>query len=294
MTLEEARVTANGVDFAYLATGPADGPLALCLHGFPDSAWTWRHLLPRLAEAGYRAVAPWMRGYAPTAVPSDGRYQTGALVADGNALHEALGGDGRAVLVGHDWGAVAAYGIASHAPDRWRRVVAIAVPPANVVGAAFVTSYDQLRRSWYMFFFQNPLSDLVVGSPGVGFVEHLWRDWSPGYADNAFDVARTLEAIPAGPNLAAALGYYRATFDPSGNDPALAAEQAAAGQIPPQALLYLHGADDGCMGADLAAMVDPAGLATGSRVEVVPGVGHFLHVEDPDGVNDRIVRFLEG
>ena len=71
MTITEGRISANGVEFGYLETG--EGPLALCLHGFPDSAWTWRHLLPALADAGYRAVAPFMRGYAPTSVPADGR-----------------------------------------------------------------------------------------------------------------------------------------------------------------------------------------------------------------------------
>src|SRR5205807_4960328 len=128
----------NGVEFAYLEDGPPDGPLALCLHGFPDSAHTWRHLLPELAAAGFHGVAPWMRGYGPSAVPADGRYQTGALVADATALHAALGGDDRAVLIGHDWGAVATYGAASFAPERWQRVVAMAVPPS--VGASLFAS----------------------------------------------------------------------------------------------------------------------------------------------------------
>ncbi|GAA3956400.1 hypothetical protein GCM10023085_43700 [Actinomadura viridis] len=92
-------ITANGLEFGYLSAGPADGPLALCLHGFPDSAYSWRHLLPELAAAGYHAVAPFMRGYAPTAVPADGAYQSGALAADANALHEALGGAADAVLI---------------------------------------------------------------------------------------------------------------------------------------------------------------------------------------------------
>jgi pimeloyl-ACP methyl ester carboxylesterase len=120
-------VHANGIDITYLECG--SGPLALCLHGFPDSAHTWRHLLPALAESGFRAVAPFMRGYAPTSVPTDGLYQTGALAADANALHAALGGGDDAVLVGHDWGAPAAYGAAGSAPDRWRRVGGMAVPP---------------------------------------------------------------------------------------------------------------------------------------------------------------------
>src|SRR5688572_29425956 len=91
--LQNGTIRANGVEFAYLADGPDDGPLAMCLHGFPDTAHTYRHLLPRLAGAGFRAVAPWMRGYAPTGIPPDGHYQGGALANDANALHDALGGD---------------------------------------------------------------------------------------------------------------------------------------------------------------------------------------------------------
>ena len=122
------RVTANGIEFGILEVG--SGPLALCLHGFPDSAHTWRHLLPELAQAGFHAVAPFMRGYAPTALAVDGCYQLGALVADAVALHDALGGDEQAVLIGQDLGS----------RDRVRRggarartlaqTVIIAVPPA--------------------------------------------------------------------------------------------------------------------------------------------------------------------
>src|SRR5216110_1139498 len=132
-------VKANGVAFEYLEDGPPDGPLAVCLHGFPDSAHTWRSLLPELASAGFHAVAPFLRGYAPTAVPADGRYQTGALVADACALHEALAGDERAVLIGHDWGAPAVYGAAAFAPERWSKVVGMAVPPAGAMGAGFTS-----------------------------------------------------------------------------------------------------------------------------------------------------------
>src|SRR5688500_11701558 len=93
-------IEANGREVGLLEAG--EGPLALCLHGFPDSAHTWRHLLPALAEAGFHAVAPFLRGYAPTAVPHDACYSMGALVADAVAMHQALDGDGQAVLIGHD------------------------------------------------------------------------------------------------------------------------------------------------------------------------------------------------
>lgn len=287
----ELRVEAGGLGFGCLAVGPEDGPLALCLHGFPDTAHTYRHLLPELAAAGYRAVAPFSRGYAPTDVPADGRYQTGALARDAVALHEALGGDGRAVLIGHDWGAQATYGAASTAPDRWRRVVAMAVPVGPALAGSFFT-YDQIKRSFYMYFFQNPLADVLVGADDLAFVARLWADWSPGY-DAAEDLAHVREALGTPENLAAALGYYRALFDPGRQAPELAAEQQAVGTVPPQPTLYLHGAQDGCMGADVSEAVRAA-LSPGSDVAVVEGTGHFLHLERPDEVNARILGFLRG
>lgn len=289
MELRTGRVTANDVDFAYLAAGDS-GPLALCLHGFPDSAHGWRHLLPRLAEAGFRAVAPFMRGYAPTAVPADGRYQTGALAADAVALHEALDGGDDAVIIGHDWGAMATYGAANLAPGSWRRVVAAAVPPMAALFGGF-TRYDQLRRSWYMFFFQNPLAEGIVAADDLGFVDRLWADWSPGY-DAAEELPRVKESLRDPANLAAALGYYRAMFDPAHQDPALAAEQAATTELNPQPTLYLHGADDGCVGAELAVGVEAFLPGEGSRVEVLDRCGHFLQLERPDEFGRLVVDFL--
>lgn len=288
VTIEEGRVTANGVDFAYLAAGR--GPLVLCLHGFPDTARTWRHLLPELAAAGYRAVAPFMRGYAPTAVPTDGHYQTGALVADACALHEALGGDADAAVVGHDWGAAAAYGAAVFEPDRWRRVVAAAVPPAGIFGRALSSSYDQVRRSWYMFFFQHALAEVVLTANDMAFIDRLWADWSPGY-DASDDLAAVKDALRDREHLLAALGYYRAAFGATPHDPALADAQQAAGGLPPQPTLYLHGRDDGCIGAELAEGVSDL-LAPGSQVGVLDRAGHFLHLEQPGAVNRAITEFL--
>jgi pimeloyl-ACP methyl ester carboxylesterase len=290
MSFTEGRVTANDVDFAYLEVG--SGPLALCLHGFPDSAWTYRFLLPALAGAGFRAVAPFMRGYAPTAVPADGRYQTGVLGLDACALHEALGGGGDAVIIGHDWGAMATYTAANHEPERWRRVVAMAVPPAGAVGAGFM-QYRQLKKSWYMFFFQHGLSDVVVGMDDLAFIDGLWEDWSPGY-DGGEDVPHVKDALRDPANLAAALGYYRATLGGVGLDPALDAVQAAGSNPTTQPTLYLHGRTDGCMGVEIAEGAEPFLTSEGSRLEIVDGVGHFLHVEKPDEVNGLIVDFVRG
>ena len=133
MAIDSITVETDELTYGCLTAGDS-GPLALCLHGFPDTAHGWRELLPVLADAGYRAVAPFMRGYAPTSVPTDGQYHVATLVRDATVLHDALDGDGDAVIIGHDWGALATYGAAAYAPDRWRRVVAAAVPPAAAMG----------------------------------------------------------------------------------------------------------------------------------------------------------------
>jgi pimeloyl-ACP methyl ester carboxylesterase len=282
-------VAANGLEFACLSDGPEDGPLALCLHGFPDTAHTWRHLLPELAGAGYRAVAPFLRGYAPTAMPEDGHYQVGALVRDVNALHEVLGGDGDAVLVGHDWGALAAYGAVAHQPARWRRAVTLAVPPTASIGMSLLT-YAQLRCSWYMFFFLSPLAEAALPLDDYSFIDDLWRDWSPGY-DGAWDVARVKESIGDPEHMVAAISYYRAMWNPALQVPELADEQAAALLPTPKPTLYLHGREDGCM--LLSSMGSPLDfMAEGSALEVIDDAGHFLHVERPEVVNRHIMRFL--
>jgi pimeloyl-ACP methyl ester carboxylesterase len=271
-------VEANGLTFHYLSMG--DGPLALLLHGFPDSAHTWRHLMPALADAGFRAVAPWTRGYAPTAVPTDGDYAVATLAADANALHRALGGGADAVLVGHDWGAITAYGAAAVEPDRWRRVVTVAVPPPAVASAAFF-DYAQLKHSFYVYLFQTGLAELVVGADDLAFLDNLWRDWSPSY-DGSVDLRHLKDALRAPANLRAAIGYYRAMF-----------AGGALGDSPPQPTLYLHGEDDGAFLADRV-LEAKAHLSTESEVRVLPGCGHFLHLERPGEINRLVLDWLTG
>ncbi|MDA0637415.1 alpha/beta hydrolase [Nonomuraea sp. MCN248] len=275
--MEIRTVHANGVEFSYLTVG--DGPLALCLHGFPDTAHTWRHLLPALAERGYRAVAPFTRGYAPTEIPADAAYEGAALAADALALHEELGGDESAVLIGHDWGAFPVYAVA----DRFRAAVTMAVPPPAALFTGLM-EYDQLKRSFYVFLFQTPLAEAAAASPG--FLDRLWRDWSPGY-DAADDLAFVRRSIGEQANLAAAIGYYRAmmgTTPPSGRYP----DPGTAASTP---ILYLHGERDGCLAPEMVKDALPH-LPAGSRAELVPGAGHFLHLERPDVVNRLVLDWL--
>jgi pimeloyl-ACP methyl ester carboxylesterase len=288
--VEQIAVDAGGLPVAALAAGPADGPLAVCLHGFPDTAHTWRHLLPVLAARGYRAVAPWLRGYAPTGPATDGRYDLDSLAADANALHEALGGDGRAVLIGHDWGAEAAYGAAALAPERWRRLVTIAVPPL-ALDERIYRDYDQLKRLFYVFFLKTPRAESALAADDMAFLDRLWADWSPGY-DASEDLRHAKQCLRAPQHLSAAIAYYCADEPgPSGPDDPYADEHAALRRTAPQPTLYLHGDHDGCIDPALTAHARQH-LSKGSRVELVQGAGHFPQLERPFAVNQRILAWV--
>src|SRR3954469_24611026 len=205
MQPETLRVRAGDITFTALAWGPADGPLALCLHGYPDTARTWRHLGPYLGERGWRVVAPYTRRYGPTDLAPAGAYQLGALASDAQRLYGELGGDERAVLIGHDWGAATAYVLGAHAPGLFARFVTLAVPPTRALQTAFRSPVAfvrdlgligcQLRMSWYMFFGLLPgLSERSLGR----LIPKQWADWSPGY-DAGEDIAAVFEAL-ATPN----------------------------------------------------------------------------------------------
>lgn len=288
--MDQARVDVGDLELAYLSAGDRDAPLALCLHGFPDTAHTWRYILPQLAAAGFHAVAPFLRGYAPSALATDGMYQPGALAADANALHDALGANGDAVIIGHDWGATGTYGAVAAEPDRWSKVVAMAVPPGDALVQALLGNLEQLQRSWYMFVFQHPLAELLVAADEHALIARLWSQWSPGY-DHDVDVANVREALAAPENVHAAIGYYRAALGDGPRRDDYDAIQAAAASGPTQPTLYLHGRTDGCVGVEVA---DAAAATAGDHVTfvTVDDARHFLHLEQPEVVNGHILEFL--
>lgn len=281
-------VTANGIEIAYLSEG--DGPLMLCLHGFPDTPHGFNHQLSFFAQQGYRVVAPFLRGYAPTELPRDASYQAAELSRDAIELIGALGHDS-AVIYGHDWGCSPAYGAAVLAPERVQKLVTAAVPYGPGMATALMTNPAQQRRSWYMFYFQTMLADFAVPIDDFAFIEQLWHDWSPGgFPAEALAHAKRTLAQPG--VLAAALAYYRVALDPTRRRPELDADEQRLGRDPIEVpALYLHGADDGCIGLEVTEGMEalfPGGL----QREVLQGAGHFLHMEAPEAFNARVLAFL--
>lgn len=264
----------------------ATRPLVIAVHGFPDTPHTWRHLGPVLAEQGYRVVAPWLPGYD---APATGPISVGTYVRRLEQVRREFRGDERATLIGHDWGANAGYGAVVFGPDAYARLVTLAVPPTSALGPSMF-SYRQLKRSFYIWFIQQVgLAEAAFAAPG--FWESLWADWSPGY-DCAEDVALLRKSVPDA-SIPGIISPYRASFNPQFNDPDTESEAAATLGLPPVPTLYLHGADDGAIGAELLNDVAAHLPAPASSFRLLDGVGHFLHLEQPDRVAELVCGWLE-
>jgi len=281
-------IRAGGLDIGYLDDG--EGPVILLVHGFPDIATTFVPLMGRLAAAGHRVVAPWLRGYWPTT--AERYFDEGTLVADAMAFIEALGID-RVDAVGHDWGADVVYGLGAARPDSVRTAVAMAVPHTVALRANRRRAYRQLQRSFYIWMFQVPgLAETVMPEADWAFIGNLWRDWSPGWQPPEDHLRAVVETLSRPGVLPATLSYYRALSDPGLRDPGradlLAAVEAGPVQVP---TLLLMGANDGCVGPEMAEGADTA-FEADYRLEVLDGVGHFLHLEDPDRVADLVLRWV--
>ena len=274
--------------FGYLAAGPARGRVVVCLHGFPDHAESFAPLLAQLGAAGYRAVAPWMRGYAPSVLA--GPYHAAALADDALAIGRALAGGRRFALVGHDWGAVATWLAAARRSPELACAVTMSVPHPLAFAAHMARHPAQVRHSWYMLFFQLPrLPERALARGDFALVDWLWRDWSPGYALPAAARARLHDCLRA--SMPAPVAYYRTIGRMAAEAAGGLGREGGIDRPVELPLLHLHGARDRC--------IEP-GAARGQRrfvagpfeSEVVAGAGHFLQLEAPDEVGCRVLRWL--
>ena len=279
----------NG-DLRFPALMAGEGEPVILLHGFPDTYENWAVQINALAKAGFTAIAPALRGYAPSCQPGNGDYSLYAAVDDLMVFAAQLGG--RVHLIGHDWGAVVGYLACAQSPETFCSFSALAIPPVRRIPQALLKVPEQVLLSGYMQFFQLPFAPEAWLKKGdLDGVEDLWHrwspDWDPGmYLDNAKHTLAEPGVIPA------ALAWYRSLFKVWKKEHRKARAWLGRDlQTPTQILI---GENDGCMSPKLLehTLVD-SDFNAGMELQTIAGAGHFLHLEKPDVVNAHLLRLLK-
>ena len=275
------RVNAGGLSFSVVVDGPEHGSPVVLLHGWPDSAGVWRHQVPALASAGFRVIAPDLRGFGDSDRP-EGRaaYRARLLCGDVVGVLDALGVE-QVAVVGHDWGAALAWMLASvFAADRVERLAVLAVGHPEAIRNGGLAQH---QRSWYVLLFQFE---------GVAERWLAMDDWAhfrefcaaAGYSEGDVDAAIVRLSRPGA--LTACLEWYRANWSPE----TLVAPPL---NLPPVRCPTLGVWATGDPAVTEATMRDSAAYVTGPwRYERFEGCGHWLQLDAPDRVNDLLLEFL--
>jgi pimeloyl-ACP methyl ester carboxylesterase len=280
----ERFATTNGVRLHVVEAGPDHGPLVVLLHGFPELWYGWRRQIPALAAAGFRVLVPDQRGYNTSDKPAGiASFRLEALAADVVGLMAEAGRE-RALVVGHDWGAIVAWWLALARPERVERLAVLNAPHPAVMRRHLLSSLRQLRRSWYMLFFQLPL------------LPELWLS----RADHA-QLARAVRGGRRGTCTQADLAVYRRAWSEPGALTAMvnwyrAGLRDAMRRLPGSRVgvptLVLWGARDRFLGREMA--VPSAELCADGRLVLLEGATHWVQHDQAEAVNDHLVRFLRG
>lgn len=270
-------VYANSLRFGYIEMG--QGPLILLLHGYPETARSWNGVQTILAESGFRTVAVFMRGYAPTSPASD--YSVRSLGQDVVALIAALG-EQEAIVVGHDWGASAAYEAAFTSPEVVSHLVTLSIP--HPLGTQ--PSVALFRRAPHFLYYQMPTAERLIWSNDFNHIRNIFKSWSPGFdmPENEFEDVRNMLKAPDG--IQGPLSYYHAVAANAQNN----AEIQATSKINVPTLV-IAGDNDGT--ADLA-WFDTAEPAFAARYsfKLMRDTGHFPQIEQPVAVAALIRNFV--
>jgi epoxide hydrolase 4 len=276
--LREGYADVDGQRLHYIEAG--EGPLVVLLHGFPEFWYGWRQQIEPLAAAGFRVVAPDMRGYNLSSRPDGiGAYDTGPLAADIRGLIEERGAQS-ALLAGHDWGGSVAWATAMNHPEAVGRLAILnAAHPRKLLQG--LHHPGQLRKSWYFFFFDLPeLPESVVHADHWGFFRHFLRDASPAYTPEEFD--RYVEAWSQPGAATAMINYYRASVRKKDPEAQLRPLQAPT--------LVIWGQRDRYLGEELAEP-DHADVPNLERVERLPA-SHWVHHDEPARVTQLLADFF--
>ncbi len=270
-----------GLKMHAAVAGPPDGPLVILLHGFPEFWYSWRHQIGALAQAGYRVVAPDQRGYNLT--DKTPPYDIATLAGDVLNLVRACGRE-RCFLAGHDWGAAVAWAIAARHPERVERLAILNVPhPAVMTRALGGRNIRQIRRSWYIFFFQLPrLPEWSLSRRDFARLRWLMGASSRKGTFSDEDLQRYREAWARPGALAASIGWYRAL----GRAMLAGRRRPVAGRVRVPTVI-LWGERDAALGVELAEE-SLAFLESGDLIRY-PKATHWLHEELPEEIARRLV-----
>jgi len=267
------------VDLHVVEAGEPGAPLVVLLHGFPEIWRSWRHQLRALADAGFHAVAPDMRGYNLSSKPRGvDAYRVERLAADVAGLVRALGAR-TARVAGHDWGAMVAWELAMHHPNVVERLAILNVPhPVRMKQG--LRSLRQLRRSWYVFFFQLPFAPeaLLRANDLAGLRHTLAESLAPT------EIEHYVSAFAREGALTGAINYYRAAAR------AVVTGRGRRPQRIDQPVLVVWGERDRFLGKELA--VPPGELVPDARVVFLPEASHWVQNDAPDRVNELLIEFF--
>jgi epoxide hydrolase 4 len=282
--MDHQYIKTNGIQLHAVQAGPADGPLVILLHGFPEFWFGWRQQIPALAKAGHRVWIPDQRGYNLSDKPAGiGAYRLDLLAEDVVSLIDAAGRE-TAVVIGHDWGANVAWWLAAKYPERLSRMVAINVPHYAVMARHLRRNRAQLRKSWYIFFFQLPwLPEALIRRNNYQAAVRALQESSRPDTFSAEDVDRYRQAWSQPGAMTGMINWYRAIVQ---KRPAASPNPRI--QVP---TLLIWGAQD--MFLDQAMAQPSVDLCENGRLALIPEASHWVHHEEPAQVNELITTFLD-
>lgn len=279
---KSSRQTVNGLSLHVVEAGPADGPLLILLHGFPEFWWAWRYQITSFAQHGYHVVVPDMRGYNSSDAPQEiTAYRLDTLVADVIALAD-LYETGRFYLVGHDWGGIVAWGVGISHSERLEKLVIMDAPHPDLWGEQALKHPTQALRSTYVALFQIPwLPEATLGALDFAGLRTMIEATARPDTFKPGEIEQYTEAWANPGSLTAMLNYYRALRERDKPD------QPARIQAP---TLILWGEHDSFLEHHVARSA--LELCDQGQLSIIQGATHWLHVEEPALVNAQIVQFL--
>ncbi len=288
--MKQITIDVRGFQFDAYEAGPDSGPLVLLLHGFPQSAWAFRHQVEALGQAGYHAVAPDQRGYSAGARPLEVEaYASGEMVDDALAFADHFGAE-KFHLLGHDWGAGVAWTLAGHHGHRLITLTALSVPHPFAFSRAIAgeapadgTVNDQGDRSSYFAVFASLEAEDIFLADDASMLETMFT--TTGLSAN--DARYYTDRMRNRPALTAALNWYRAAFQ----SPEVTMAAMASMQPITMPTLYVWSTEDPALGK-LGADLNGEYMAGPYTYVVLEGVGHWISEQVPDRLTELLLTHL--